>query len=69
MLKTELIREIIRLSPDYPFNSLKKLKKNVNKIIKEIPKTTYKNLFKGSYERNSKYLPKKSRLKPLKHYK
>ena len=46
-----------------------KLKKNVNKIIKEIPKSTYKNLFKGSYERNSKYLPKKSRLKPLKHYK
>lgn len=48
---------------------LQKLKKNVNKIIKEIPKSTYKNLFKGSYERNTKYLPKKSRLKPLKHYK
>ena len=33
---------------------LQKLKKNVNKIIKEIPKSTYNNMFKGSYERSKK---------------
>ena len=39
------------------------------KIIKEIPKTTYKKLFQGSYNRSKKYTPKKSRAKTLKIYK
>lgn len=48
---------------------LEKLKQNIRKLIKEIPKTTYKKLFKGSYERTKKYTPKKSRAKSLKNYK
>ena len=35
-------------------------------IIKEIPKTTYKKLFQGSYNRTKKYIPKKTRAKALK---
>jgi predicted component of viral defense system (DUF524 family) len=31
---------------------LEKLRKNIKNIIKEIPKSTYKKLFKGSYERS-----------------
>ena len=48
---------------------LEKLRKNIKNIIREIPKSTYKKLFKGSYERSKKYVPKKSRSKPLKTYK
>ena len=48
---------------------LEKLKQNIRKLIKEIPKTTYKKLFKGSYERTKKYTPKKSTAKSLKNYK
>ena len=39
------------------------------KLIKEIPKATYKKLFEGSYNRSKKYKPKKSRAKTLKTYK
>ena len=48
---------------------LEKLRQNIRKIIKEIPKTTYKKLFQGSYNRSKKYTPKKSRAKTLKIYK
>ena len=48
---------------------LDKLKQNIRKLIKEIPKTTYKKLFQGSYNRSKKYTPKKSRAKTLKIYK
>ena len=48
---------------------LEKLRKNIKNIIKEIPTSTYKKLFKGSYERSKKYVPRKSRSKPLKNYK
>jgi len=48
---------------------LEKLKQNIRKLIKEIPKATYKKLFEGSYNRIQKYKPKKSRAKTLKRYK
>ena len=48
---------------------LEKLKQNIRKLIKEIPKTTYKKLFQGSYNRTNKYKQKKSRAKTLKIYK
>jgi transposase len=48
---------------------LNKLKQNIRKLIKEIPKTTYKKLFQGSYNRTKKYKPKKTRAKTLKIYK
>ena len=48
---------------------LEKLKQNIRKLIKEIPKTIYKKLFEGSYNRSKKYKPKKSRAKTLKTYK
>ena len=40
---------------------LVKLKNNIRKIINSIPEETYKNLFKGSYNKSKKYVPKKSR--------
>jgi len=48
---------------------LEKLKQNIRKLIKEIPKTTYKKLFQGSYNITKKYKPKKTRAKTLKIYK
>lgn len=48
---------------------LEKLKKNIRKLIKDIPTITYKKLFKGSYNRTKKYKPPKSRAKSLKIYK
>ena len=48
---------------------LEKLKQNIRKLINIIPKTTYKKLFEGSYNRPTKYKPKLSRAKPLKIYK
>lgn len=48
---------------------LVKLKNNIRKIINSIPEETYKNLFKGSYNKSKKYIPKKSRKKTLKNYK
>ncbi len=47
----------------------KKLKININKIIKEIPKEKYENIIKGTYDRNEKYIKKPSnRRKTLKNY-
>ena len=34
---------------------LEKLQQNIRKLIKEIPKTIYKKLFQGSYNRTKKY--------------
>ncbi len=34
------------------------LKENIQKVISEIPKEKYKNIFKGAYERQEKYVPK-----------
>ena len=47
------------------------LKSNIIKVIKEIPKDTYKNLLIGSYKRDDEYVKKSSRKssKILKKYK
>ena len=46
------------------------LNKNVKRVLREIPRETYKKLFEGSYKREVKYVPKKSTyLKKLKIYK
>jgi 3-methyladenine DNA glycosylase AlkC len=34
------------------------LKENIKKVINEIPKEKYENIFKGAYERPEKYVPK-----------
>jgi len=45
------------------------LKDNIKKVIKDIPKEYYKNIFKGSYDRKIKYIKKSnSRKKKLKNY-
>ena len=36
------------------------LNKNVKRVLREIPRETYKKLFEGSYKRGVKYVPKKS---------
>ena len=46
------------------------IKYNVSQVVSKIPKTTYKQIFKGSYERERKYVLKKSRKeRKLKTYK
>ena len=35
------------------------LKENIQKVISEIPKEKYENIFKGAYERPEKYVPKR----------
>ncbi len=46
------------------------LKYNISQLVSKIPKTTYKQIFKGSYERERKYVLKKSRKeRKLKTYK
>ena len=45
------------------------LKDNIKKVIIDIPKEHYKNIFKGSYDRKIKYIKKSnSRKKILKNY-
>ncbi len=53
------------------FNALKyeNLKENIQKVISEIPKEKYKNIFKGAYERQEKYVPKNKTRKIKKNYK
>ena len=47
-----------------------KLNKNVKEVLKDIPKKIYLNLFRGSYNRNKKYIPKISTcLRKPKNYK
>ena len=46
-----------------------KLKENIKKVIKDIPKENYENIFKGAYERPEKYVKKPSnRTLKLKKY-
>ena len=43
--------------------------KNIEKVIKEIPKENYKNILKGAYERQDYYIKKTSKTKKYKNYK
>ena len=45
------------------------LKENINKVIGEIPKEKYENIFRGAYERPEKYVPKNKTRKVKKIYK
>ena len=45
------------------------LKENIQKVISEIPKEKYENIFKGAYERTEKYVPKNKTRKIKKKYK
>ena len=45
------------------------LKENIQKVISEIPKEKYKNIFKGAYERPEQYVPKNKTRKIKKNYK
>jgi transposase len=45
------------------------LKENIKKVISEIPKEKYENIFKGAYERPDKYVPKNKTRKIKKNYK
>ena len=49
--------------------TLIKLKTNINKVIKDIPKEKYNNIIKGTYNRIKKYSKKSfNRRKTLKNY-
>ena len=45
------------------------LKKNIEKVLNEIPREKYENIFKGAYERPEKYVSKNKTRKNKKHYK
>jgi transposase len=45
------------------------LKKNIEKVLKEIPREKYEHIFKGAYERPEKYVPKNKTRKIKKNYK
>ena len=45
------------------------LKENIQKVISEIPKEKYENIFKGAYERPEKYISKNKTRKIKKNYK
>ena len=45
------------------------LKENINKVIGEIPKEKYENIFRGAYERPEKYVPKNKTRNVKKIYK
>ena len=45
------------------------MKENIKKVINEIPKEKYENIFKGAYERPEKYVPKNKTRKITKNYK
>ena len=44
------------------------LKENIQKVISEIPKEKYENIFKGAYERPEKYVAKNKTRKVKKNY-
>ena len=44
------------------------LKENIQKVIGEIPKEKYRNIFKGAYERPEKYISKNKTMKIRKKY-
>jgi hypothetical protein len=45
------------------------LKENIKRVISEIPKEKYENIFKGAYEIPEKYVPKNKTRKIKKNYK
>ena len=46
-----------------------KIKKNIKKVLKDIPIESYVNIFKGAYDRSEKYVKtSKSRVKKTKNY-
>jgi len=45
------------------------LKKNIEKVLKEIPREKYENIFKGAYERPEKYVSKNKTRQNKKQYK
>ena len=46
-----------------------KLKENIEKVIRDIPKEKYENIFKGAYNRTEKYVKNPSnRTRKLKNY-
>ena len=45
------------------------LKENIQKLISEIPKEKYENIFKGAYERPKKYVSKNKTRRIKKQYK
>ena len=45
------------------------LKKNIEKVLNEIPREKYENIFKGAYERPEKYVSKNKTRKNKKQYK
>jgi len=45
------------------------LKKNIEKVLNEIPKEKYENIFKGAYDRPEKYVSKNKTRKNKKQYK
>ena len=47
----------------------KNIKGNIQKVISEIPKKKYENIFKGAYERPEKYVPRNITRKVKKIYK
>ena len=48
----------------------RKLKENISKVLREIPKEKYTNIFKGAYKRYTTYVKKTSRMRrKLKNYK
>ena len=46
-----------------------KLKENIQKVLNDIPKEKYENIFKGAYERPEKYIAKHKTQKIKKNYK
>jgi hypothetical protein len=46
-----------------------KLKKNIEKVLNEIPREKYENIFKGPYEIPEKYVSKNKTRKNKKQYK
>ena len=44
------------------------LKENIKRLISEIPKKKYENIFKGAYERPEKYVPKNKTRKITSNY-
>ena len=44
------------------------LKENIQKVISEIPKEKYENIFKGAYNRNAVYVKNKTRKNKRKKY-
>jgi hypothetical protein len=56
-------------SASFEERSIISLKENIQKVISEIPKEKYENIFKGAYERPEKYVPKNKTRKIKKNYK